>query len=224
MFAEGEILTGIRKQTIVIPAAAVYRAEGTSAGSYVFVVEADKAVRRSVQIGRETDSKLEITEGLKPGDLLVAEQKVELAEGVRAKREVGFRVLKFVYTTRAGYDAEVTLVVLGIYLSRLSVDLMPNVELPVLTVQTAYPGASPETVEREVTKRIEEALNTIPGLRHMSSTTAEGLSLVVVEFELGVSITTAQQDAQAKINAIRSAFPTDMEEPVIQRLVSLPCP
>jgi len=85
MFAEGEILTGVRKQTIVIPAAAVYRAEGTSAGSYVFVVEADKAVRRSIQIGRETDSKLEITEGLKPGDLLVAEQKVELAEGVRVE-------------------------------------------------------------------------------------------------------------------------------------------
>jgi RND family efflux transporter MFP subunit len=85
MFAEGEILTGVRKQTIVVPAAAVYRAEGTAQGSYVFVVEADKAVRRSVQIGRETDSKLEITGGLKPGDLLVAEQKVELAEGVRVE-------------------------------------------------------------------------------------------------------------------------------------------
>jgi membrane fusion protein, multidrug efflux system len=85
MFVEGEILTGVRKQAIVIPAAAVYRAEGTSAGSYVFVVETSKAMRRSVQIGRETDSKLEITEGLKPGDLLVAEQKVELAEGVRVE-------------------------------------------------------------------------------------------------------------------------------------------
>ena len=71
----------------------------------------------------------------------------------------------------------VTLVVLGVYSYReLSVDLMPNVEIPVLTVQTAYPGASPETVEREVTKRIEEALNTIPGVRHITSTTTEGLS------------------------------------------------
>ncbi len=112
-----------------------------------------------------------------------------------------------------------TLVVLGIYSYReLSVDLMPNVELPVLTVQTQYPGAAPETVEREVTKRIEEALNTIPGVRHISSTTTEGMSLVVVEFRLGVSITTAQQDAQSKINAIRADFPRDMDEPVIQRL------
>src|SRR5512143_1980419 len=113
----------------------------------------------------------------------------------------------------------VTLVVLGIYSYReLSVDLMPNVELPVLTVQTAYPGAAPETVEREVTKRIEEAVNTIPGVRHIASTTTEGLSLVVIEFRLGVSITTAEQDAQSKVNAIRADFPRDMEEPIIQRI------
>lgn len=85
MFAEGEILTGVRQRTIVVPLAAVYRSEGTSEGSYVFVVENGKAVRRGVRIGRETDSKLEIVEGLKPGDLLVAEQKIELAEGVRVE-------------------------------------------------------------------------------------------------------------------------------------------
>ena len=85
MFAEGEILTGVRQRTIVIPLAAVYRSAGVLEGSYVFVVENSKAVRRGVRIGRETDSKLEITEGLKPGDLLVAEQKIELAEGVRVE-------------------------------------------------------------------------------------------------------------------------------------------
>ncbi len=113
----------------------------------------------------------------------------------------------------------VTLVTLGFYsYNKLSVDLMPDVEIPVLTVQTVYPGASPETVEREVTKRIEEALNTISGIRHIQSTTTEGLSAVVAEFRLGTNIHTAQQDAQAKINAIRADFPKDMEEPVIQRI------
>jgi membrane fusion protein, multidrug efflux system len=82
MFAEGEILTGIRKQTVVVPSAAVYRNEGTENGSYVFVVEKSRALRRPVRIGRETDSRLEIVEGLKSGDLLVSEQKIELAEGV----------------------------------------------------------------------------------------------------------------------------------------------
>ena len=112
----------------------------------------------------------------------------------------------------------VALVTLGLYSYReLSIDMFPDVEIPVLTVQTIYPGASPETTEREVTKRIEEALNTISGVRHISSTTTEGLSVVLVEFRLGSRIHNAQQDAQAKINAIRAQFPKDMEEPVIQR-------
>ncbi|MGA2329926.1 MAG: efflux RND transporter permease subunit [Bryobacteraceae bacterium] len=113
----------------------------------------------------------------------------------------------------------VSLVALGVYSYReLSVDLFPNIEIPVLTVQTTYPGASPETVEREVTKRIEESLNTISGARHIASTTTEGLSMIMAEFRLGTNINTAQQDAQAKINAIRSQFPKDMKEPVIQRI------
>jgi HAE1 family hydrophobic/amphiphilic exporter-1 len=113
----------------------------------------------------------------------------------------------------------VSLVTLGLFSYRqLAIDQFPDVEIPVLTVQTNYPGASPETVEREVTKRIEEALNTISGVRHISSTTTEGLSAIVVEFRLGVKIANAQQDAQAKINASRADFPKDMKEPVIQRI------
>ncbi len=113
----------------------------------------------------------------------------------------------------------VTLVTLGIFSYReLAIDQFPDVEIPYLTVQTQYPGASPETVEREVTKRIEEALNTISGVRHIDSTTTEGLSSIGVEFRLGTRINNAQQDAQAKINAIRAEFPADMKEPVIQRI------
>ncbi len=113
----------------------------------------------------------------------------------------------------------VALLTLGIFSYReLSIDQFPDVEIPVLTVQTLYTGASPETVEREVTKRIEEALNTISGVRHISSITTEGQSTVIVEFHLGTRIHNAQQDAQAKINAIRADFPEDMKEPVIQRI------
>lgn len=113
----------------------------------------------------------------------------------------------------------VSLVTLGIYsYKQLAIDQFPDVEIPVLTVQTQYLGASPETVEREVTKRIEEALNTISGVRHIESITTEGFSSVAVEFHLGVKIANAQQDAQAKINAIRADFPKDIKEPVIQRI------
>lgn len=113
----------------------------------------------------------------------------------------------------------VALVVLGIFsYKELSIDLFPDVDFPVVTVQTVYPGVAPETVETEVTKRIEEAINPIEGVKHITSTTTEGASIVVAEFELGTNIHTAAQDVRSKVNALRRDFPTGVEEPVIDRL------
>lgn len=85
MFAEGEILTGVHANAIVIPSAAVYRDDRSAKSSHVFVLENGKAAKRQVRIGREGDAKLEILEGLKPGDQLIAEQSIEIAEGVRVE-------------------------------------------------------------------------------------------------------------------------------------------
>jgi HAE1 family hydrophobic/amphiphilic exporter-1 len=111
------------------------------------------------------------------------------------------------------------LVILGIFsYRRLAIDMFPDVEIPVLSIITKYPGASPETVEREVTKRIEEAVNPISGVKHVMSTSRESVSLVVVEFNLEVKINEASQEARAKINAIRGDLPQGIEEPIIQKL------
>jgi hydrophobic/amphiphilic exporter-1 (mainly G- bacteria), HAE1 family len=113
----------------------------------------------------------------------------------------------------------VGLVVLGIFsYKELSTDLFPKVDLPVVSVRTLYPGVAPETVETEVTKRIEETINPIEGVRHISSITSEGFSSVVAEFELGTNIYSAEQDVRSKVSALRRDFPTGVEEPVIQRL------
>ena len=85
MFAQGEILTGVASQAIVIPAGAVYRDDRAAKDSYVFVVENGKAARRAVRIGREKDGKLEIVKGLAAGDVLITTQSIELAPGVRVK-------------------------------------------------------------------------------------------------------------------------------------------
>jgi len=85
MFAQGEIQTGAEAQAVIVPAAAVYRDDRSAKSSTVFVVENGKAVRRAVRIGHERDSTLEIVSGLRAGDLLVAEQSIELAEGVRVE-------------------------------------------------------------------------------------------------------------------------------------------
>jgi HAE1 family hydrophobic/amphiphilic exporter-1 len=111
------------------------------------------------------------------------------------------------------------LVTLGIFsYRRLAIDMFPDVEIPVLSIVTKYPGASPETVEREVTKRIEEAVNPISGVKHVTSTSRESVSIVVVEFNLEVKINEASQEARAKVNAIRGDLPQGIEEPIIQKL------
>lgn len=112
-----------------------------------------------------------------------------------------------------------TLVTLGLFsYRRLAIDMFPDVEIPVLSIVTEYPGASPETVEREVTKRIEEVINPISGVKHVVSTSRESLSSVVVEFALEVRINEVSQEARAKINAIRNELPVTLKEPVIQKL------
>jgi HAE1 family hydrophobic/amphiphilic exporter-1 len=111
------------------------------------------------------------------------------------------------------------LVTLGVFsYRRLAIDLFPDVEIPVISIVTIYPGASPETIEREVTKRIEEAVNPIPGVKRVISSSREGVSNVMVQFQLEVKINEASQEARAKINAIRGDLPQGIEDPVIQKL------
>src|SRR6187455_2716615 len=100
----------------------------------------------------------------------------------------------------------------------LKVDLFPDVEFPVVTVTTRYTGASPETVERDVTKFIEEAVNTVEGVRHIESTSQEGLSNIVVQFNIGVPTLNASQDIRGKVAAIRGDLPREIDEPIIQRI------
>jgi HAE1 family hydrophobic/amphiphilic exporter-1 len=112
----------------------------------------------------------------------------------------------------------VTLVVLGIAgYRRLAIDEYPDVSYPVVVAQTTYPGASPEVMEREVTRPIEEALNTVQGIQEITSTSFEGSSLVRVQLQLGVNVMEAQQEVQSKVARIRRQLPEDIQDPVIIR-------
>lgn len=109
------------------------------------------------------------------------------------------------------------LIVLGFFsFRRLPIDEFPEVDVPIVSVQTVYPGASPETVEREVTERLEEAFNPVQGVDRITSTSLEGVSSVVVEFELGREAELAAQDLRSKIDGIRRLLPADIEAPVVQ--------
>src|SRR4051812_14093488 len=112
----------------------------------------------------------------------------------------------------------VALVVLGIVsYRRLAIDEYPDIAYPVVLAQTSYPGASPEVVEREVSRPMEEALNTVQGLKEVTSTSLEGSSLVRVSLQLGVDVGDALQDVQAKVARLRRSLPRDIDDPVILR-------
>jgi membrane fusion protein (multidrug efflux system) len=82
MFSEGEIQTGVEAQAVVVPLAAVYRDDQSSHKSFVFVAANGKAARRDITLGRERDGLVQVLEGLHRGDRLIAEQSIEIAEGV----------------------------------------------------------------------------------------------------------------------------------------------
>ncbi|MDR0786710.1 MAG: efflux RND transporter permease subunit [Gemmatimonadota bacterium] len=109
------------------------------------------------------------------------------------------------------------MIVLGIFsFRRLAIDQFPEVDIPIVAVQTVYAGASPETIEREVTERLEEAFNPVQGVDRITSNSLEGVSLIVVEFDLGRDANEAAQDIRAKIDGVRRQLPTDIEQPVVQ--------
>ncbi|QQS12941.1 MAG: efflux RND transporter permease subunit [Rhodospirillales bacterium] len=110
------------------------------------------------------------------------------------------------------------LTVLGLFSYRqLGVEQFPNVDFPVVVVSVEYPGASPETVETEISRKVEEAVNAIAGLKTLTSRSYEGRSVVIAEFELSVPSTQATQDVREKVQQIRAQFRDEVKEPVIQR-------
>jgi hydrophobic/amphiphilic exporter-1 (mainly G- bacteria), HAE1 family len=110
------------------------------------------------------------------------------------------------------------LVVFGVFAyPRLGVDLYPAVDFPVVTATVIYPGADPTTMESKIAEPIEEAIQGIAGIKRMTSRNLEGVTMVVVEFELEVRSDQALQEVRDKIAAIERDLPPGIDPPVIQR-------
>jgi hydrophobic/amphiphilic exporter-1 (mainly G- bacteria), HAE1 family len=113
----------------------------------------------------------------------------------------------------------VGIVVLGLFsYARLRVEQMPDVTLPFVDIETMYPGASPEVVESDVTKPIENAVNTVTGVKRIYSNSREARSQVFVEFRQGTDVTRAIQEARDKIALVRTDFPRDVKDPQVVRV------
>jgi HAE1 family hydrophobic/amphiphilic exporter-1 len=103
-------------------------------------------------------------------------------------------------------------------LSKLRVNQIPDVEQPVLVVNIPYPGASPETVEREVVNRIEKALQGISGVDQLRSTSAEGSATLILIFNFDKNLVVAADEVRNAIASVRFKLPVEMREPILQRL------
>lgn len=100
---------------------------------------------------------------------------------------------------------------------RLPIDAMPEVNLPFAFTVVSYPGASPQAVESDLTKPIENALNTISGVKKITSRSRENSSLVIVEFAMGTDIKVAMQEMRDKLAQIRPSFPKEAKEPFVSQ-------
>ena len=113
----------------------------------------------------------------------------------------------------------IALMALGLLaLKKLKVNQIPDVDQPLLVVSVPYPGASPETVEREVINRIEKSLQSITGVDKLTSTAYEGSASIVIFFNFNKNMVEASDEVRNAIAGVRYKLPVEMREPVLQRI------
>jgi multidrug efflux pump subunit AcrB len=114
--------------------------------------------------------------------------------------------------------AMAALCVLGLFsYNQLRVERLPDITPPIVFIAVAYPGASPDATETELTRPIELALNGIAGIKMIRSNSLEGRSETVVEFQLSADMTRAVQDVRDKVASVQPNFPRDAKQPYVSR-------
>lgn len=112
----------------------------------------------------------------------------------------------------------ISLMVLGLASwKRMTVEEFPNIDFPFVVVTTQYAGASPEAVESDITKKLEDQINTISGIKQITSRSSEGFSMIVAEFNLDTSSALAAQDVRDKIAPVTAQFRDEIDTPIVQR-------
>ena len=108
------------------------------------------------------------------------------------------------------------IVIFGVVgLDRLPVRELPDVDPPVVTVTTVYPGANASVVEVEITEKLEEELNSVEGIKSLRSESREQVSTITVEFNLSVNVDVAAQEVRDRVARVRGRLPRDAEEPIV---------
>src|SRR2546427_6723003 len=110
------------------------------------------------------------------------------------------------------------LVLGGVSLTHLSVDLFPNITIPLIRVATFYPGASPMDIEKSITEPIERAVSATPGVDRVESTSKQGFSAVSVWFQYDVNLDNAQFEVAQRIARVLQALPPGVQQPTVLKV------
>ena len=110
----------------------------------------------------------------------------------------------------------VAIVIFGLFsLTRLSVDLLPEIETNTIMVMTSYAGASAADIEMNVSKPLENVLNSVSDLKHITSQSRENISIITLEFDYGTDIDVATNDVRDKLDVAEPMLPDDVDNPII---------
>lgn len=117
------------------------------------------------------------------------------------------------------FSITILILVLGaMSLKNLPIDLYPDVSLPTVVVHTVYPGAGPQEIETEISKILEDQVSTISGVQKVSSQNMEGVSVVIIEFDLKTNLNFAEQEVRAKVSNALRELPDDIDAPIIRKV------
>ena len=113
----------------------------------------------------------------------------------------------------------IVLVMIGASLyPRLSIDLLPNMEIPTVLVRCEYQGASPSEIEVEIIRRVEDAVSSLDGIKHITSVAIEDEARISLEFNMGTNVDIAATDIREALNTIRDQLPDGAKEPRIRKI------
>ena len=101
---------------------------------------------------------------------------------------------------------------------RIGVDRFPRIDFPMISIRTILPGASPEIIDSSISNIIETSVNSVPGIEHIQSTAAPGVSVIIVRFGLEKNIDVAFNEVQAKVNQILPELPEEADPPVVAKI------
>ncbi len=105
----------------------------------------------------------------------------------------------------------------GIAYLGMPLDLIPDIDIPYVTIQTVYPGSGPKEIETQITKKIEDAVSSVSKIELMTSYSMEGVSLIILKFELDKDVDIANQEVKDKVDKIINELPTDADLPIVEK-------